>query len=328
MNKEKQNAKINLEEELSFPNVFEKDILRYRSKNLFGTRESIFGLFLKNSRIKSFTHEILRNKRYHGLSYISSTLSNKERMMPDFMIPGFPRCGSTSLWNILNQHPKVFGIQEKEPHFFSYGFSEGLKKYQKNYPLKKISDSMHCFEASQSYLHDRFSMKRIFDLIPKMKFIVSLRNPIEKLFSTYNQLKNSFFEIDSLEDCINNESDRFLIWDKRHEMRILKTHNIGMCPPYLYLATYVKHLKNAFKYFPKEQFLFIDFKNLKDSPQDVATKCFEFLDISSVDIRPAILNKQNYSEKISNDLRTRLREYFEPYNLELEELLNHKFNWK
>ena len=322
------NDMIGDEDKIIFPNECEKEILKYRFENINNFKRKTFDILLSNSMIRTSSYKIARIRKYHGVSYIPKTLLNKDRMMPDFMIPGFPRCGSTSLWHILNQHPKIFGSKEKEPHFFSYGHSEELKEYQINFPIKKKSNYLHCFEASQSYLHDRFSMKRIFDINPKMKFIVSIRNPIEKLFSTYNQLKNSLFEMKSLENCINNESERFQIWEKRHEKRILEVHNHGLCPPYLHLATYVKHIKNALKIFPKEQFLFIDFNELKDSPQNVATKCYEFLDLPTIEVKSKILNQEKYSEEISNNLKEELVDYFRPHNLELERLLDYKFHWE
>lgn len=105
------------------------------------------------------------------------------------MIVGAQKCGTSTLYDILNLHPKLEGSKEKEPGFFSANtkWKSQLAGYEKNFSIR---DGAKYFEASTNYtFYPHLSNKRIWDDIyeynPDMKFIYIVRNPIDRIISSY-----------------------------------------------------------------------------------------------------------------------------------------------
>ena len=87
---------------------------------------------------------------------------------------------------------------------------------------------------------------------------------------------------------------------KRHEYGTLTPYTYGCCIPYLHFATYVEHMKNALELFPREQFLFLDTQDLKNSPQSITEKCFEFLDLPNFIVDTTKKNIGKYPSNLTN----------------------------
>ena len=162
------------------------------------------------------------------------------------MIVGFAKSGTSSLYQYLKQHPKIFGPWTKEPHFFSYGYNKGLDHYRKNFRFHK--DSMH-FESSTDYIVYPEIFKRIKKYNPKMKFIVCLRNPVEQVYSSFNDMKQAGTELNSFEGVLSEENFRKTLHLKRIKNKIYTNQKIPIHLPYLYFAEYYTHIKTAFEIF-------------------------------------------------------------------------------
>lgn len=109
-------------------------------------------------------------------------------MQVDFMIIGAQKCATTTLFNILAEHPSIVGCDIKEPHFFSLSsnWRNNLPKYEN---LFKEREDVLFFEASTSYsaypLRNLRIWDNIYDYNPAMKFIYVVRNPIDRIISSY-----------------------------------------------------------------------------------------------------------------------------------------------
>ena len=105
---------------------------------------------------------------------------------PNFLIIGAARSGTTTLYNCLKKHPLIYLPKNKrpEPHFFlknkefKKGYEYYIGKYFFNSSLNQIKG-----EASTSYLFQKYVPSRIYKYIPNCKFIIMLRNPVERAYS-------------------------------------------------------------------------------------------------------------------------------------------------
>ena len=306
---------------ISFPNEFEKEIIKFKLKNESRIKGKLNCFFLSKPNLNKFAYEFYRKKRY-----VEFWNKKTKFHFPTFMIPGFGKCGSTSLWYYLNQHFRIQASKQKEIHFFSYYSEMDLNRYRKNFPeLNK--NIQHYFEASQTYLQDYNTMKRIRDVLPNMKFIVMMRDPIDKAYSHYQSLRKNNNENKDFIECINEEKIRLQIWNERHEKRILRPYTYSFIPPYLYLSCYDIHLKNAFKLFDQKNFLLLELKELEDNPEMVVKQCFSFLKLEPVKIDYTKKNVGRYTSSISKSLKNELNEYFKPHNNNLQEIAGRKFSW-
>ena len=112
--------------------------------------------------------------------------TSHRRTLPDFIIIGAQKCGTTSLYFYLSQHPQLLPSSIKEVHFFDRGgnpmmntFQKGPSWYRSHFPYQKT------FEASPSYIFHPLVPRRIFELVPDVKIIALLRNPTERAIAHF-----------------------------------------------------------------------------------------------------------------------------------------------
>jgi len=164
--------------------------------------------------------------------------------------------------------------------------------------------------------------------LPKSKMIILLRNPVEQIYSQYQKFVTQGFEIENLENLMKDDENRLKIFTERCENNIMKSYTAWFYIPYFSFAKYVTYIRDALRLFPKEQFLFLKTEDLKNNPQNVVTKCFEFLELDDYSIKKEFHSrKRKYATTLSTELRKQLSDYFKPFNEELEELLEMKLNW-
>ncbi|RRO13335.1 sulfotransferase domain-containing protein [Flavobacteriaceae bacterium 14752] len=114
---------------------------------------------------------------------------------PNLIIPGFPKSGTSSLFDYLCQHPDIFHPRVKEPH--TYAFDDRYKNRftnQGDFNFKKIYNKSQTYkfipDASTIYLISKHALKRINDEEHNnLKIIIMARDPIERVFSHYNWLR-------------------------------------------------------------------------------------------------------------------------------------------
>ncbi len=310
--------------EIDFPNNSEKKILldvSRNEKNLIYLGRKIAYLHPKIYDIMVKTYRNFRMLKYFGFkNYFFGSTKGKV----DFLIVGFAKSGTSSLYQYLKQHPKIFGPWIKEPHFFSYGYNKGFNHYRKNFRFHK--DSIH-FESSTDYIVYPEIFKRIKKYNPKMKFIVCLRNPVEQVYSSFNDMKQAGTELNSFEGVLSEENFRKTLHLKRIKNKIYTDQKIPIHLPYLYFAEYYTHIKTAFEIFERQNFFFVDSKELNNDTKNIVKKILDFLDLEKIEINSKMYNVKKYEQKMSPEMRVKLSEHFEPFNNKLESLLNQKFDW-
>tara|TARA_B100001540_G_C15680004_1_gene584353 strand:- start:145 stop:1023 length:879 start_codon:yes stop_codon:yes gene_type:complete len=257
------------------------------------------------------------------------------RILPSFIIIGEAKCGTTSLYNYMIQHPNIKSALNKEINYFNWYYKNGINWYKGHFPTtfeKKIQGrNKQLFltgEATPLYLFNSLVPKRIFDLLPKIKIIICLRNPVNRAYSHYNDLgvrlgneKRSFdeavkSEIESIKEMKNLVEDSKYGFDDRLYQ-------------YVSRGIYLEHLKIWMKTFPKNQFYFVKTEELNKTPEIVLDNIFEFLSLpkfNKIDIKKRY-NVSKY-KPMNETTRDFLNEFFKIHNEHLEEYLKIKFDWK
>ncbi len=204
-------------------------------------------------------------------------MEHKE-LLPDFVVIGAGKSGTTSLHEYLNQHPKIF-MGSKEPNFFAYELldpntledpTDRDHYYQSVYKLedylnlfKEAKDGQLKGEVSNTYISSAGSWERIKHYIPDAKLMAILRHPADRIFSRYFHLvrENEIPEGGDLNEVFNRDS----IWWKRKDLV-----NEGF---------YYRQLKPYFDNFKRENikvFLYEDFIGRTD---EVVKEAFSFLGV-------------------------------------------------
>lgn len=242
---------------------------------------------------------------------------------PDFMIIGSPRCGTTSLYRYLTSHPQILPAAVKEVCYFSEHFAQNLTWYQSHFPPQFATTKFMAGEATPTYLNHPDAAQRIFTTFPNTKFIIILRNPVNRTLSHYEMWvrrgteKRSFSavihsELEQLADATEADLEKGCYW-KRCE--------------YLDKSLYVYKIKHWMTLFPKEQFLILQSETFYANPATTLKQVFDFLNLPPYSLPEyPKYNGANY-QGISESIQQQLTKYFQPHNQKLKDYLNQEFSW-
>src|SRR4051794_26509489 len=121
-------------------------------------------------------------------------LSAAARMSPTLLICGAQRCGTTSMYRSLSQHPAILKpILHKGVHYFDTGYLNGRAWYRAHFPLRTTARRVRArtgleattFESSPYYLFHPLAARRMARDLPGVRIITLLRDPAERAYSAY-----------------------------------------------------------------------------------------------------------------------------------------------
>lgn len=247
--------------------------------------------------------------------------------MPDFIIIGTQKGGTTSLYNYLIQHPQIVSAVTKEVHFFDLNFHKGKDWYFAQFP-QPVDLPSNCLtgEATPYYLFHPLVSQRVYQMLPQVKLIVLLRDPVARAISHHAHEVRLNYEHLPLEEAIATEPARL-----QGEVEKLLSGEIDYSfnhQHYSYLSRgiYVDQLKAWMNFFPREQFLIIKSEELYSNPSAILNQVFDFLELPTYQLSDyGKYNAGNYPG-IGAATHQHLKEYFQPYNQSLEDYLGRKFH--
>lgn len=259
------------------------------------------------------------------------------RLTPSFVIFAAPRCGTTSMYSHLSQHPSIGSALFKEIGFFEFNYKKGLDWYKMYFPLAadkyKIKKPFRKYfltgEATSNYIHHPKVPERIKKDFPNIKLIAMLRNPVDRAFSQwYKQVKQDRENL-SFEEAIEKEEER-IRGETEKMMESLDYYSIDYHNySYLEAGKYFDRLKIWFETFPREQILVIKSEDFYKDPNNMYKKTLKFLELPDYELKT--YSKENYFKdkpKLNNSTREKLSEYFKPHNEKLYNLIDRDMEWK
>ena len=208
-----------------------------------------------------------------------SGTTRKHDLIPDFLIIGAGKSGTTSLDKYLHQHPEIFIPKVKEPNFFGYentkiedfGGDAGEINHYRN-SVTNLQDYLALFndarpgqikgETSNTYMYHAGAPQRIKHYNPDMKLIAILRQPAGRLYSRYMHLaRENRVPTESFNDCLNKST----LWWTRNDL--------------IKEGFYFKNLSPFFELFPKKNIKVYLYEELNDHPEQVLLDIYQFLGV-------------------------------------------------
>ena len=254
------------------------------------------------------------------------------RVLPDFIIIGSMKCGTTSLYYDICEHPCVSPAAYDEIGFFDSNFHLGLNWYRSMFPTKRRIEDIRRKEGvaitgedTPFYFWNPVAAKRIQKLLPNIKLISILRNPIDRAYSEYQDVVSSESNSPSFETFIENEintrrKDSSLITEENFEIFNQKNS-------YLLKGIYVDQLKIWAGLFPKEQIFTLSTENLNSEPITALESVFQYLNLPDYKIKNIQRQKQKKYVPMNSQTRKILIEFFKPHNERLFKFIGKKFDW-
>jgi hypothetical protein len=202
--------------------------------------------------------------------------------LPTFLVIGAPKCGTTSLYHYLSQHPRICMSEEKEPYFFCYtndelafggpgaqGFADSiisdLDRYRALFDMAGRHEAIG--EATPFYLYCPKAARRIKGLIPDVRLVAVLKNPVDRAFSHYLHFRLRYVEpLESFAAALDAEARRI-------------EENWGPGYHYKQVGFYGAQLRRYFALFDRDQIKVLLQTDLSRSPMSVVQDCFDFLGV-------------------------------------------------
>ena len=230
--------------------------------------------------------------------------------LPDFVLIGPGRSGTSFFFRLLGQHPYVELARKKEIHFFDLLFDEGVDWYRWWFPAPVLKDGRWTItgEATPVYIFNPRVPERMARVVPQVRLITLLRNPVDRTYSAYNHKVRTRRESRSFEEVIETE---------------LADKSVGL----LWKGVYVDHLVHWSKFLDKGQLLVLKSEELFARPRESLKRALDFLDLPDWEPEDWDSPKQKRYERIDPSIKRRLEEYFEPHNRRLYDFLGMDLGW-
>ncbi|MCB8920912.1 MAG: sulfotransferase domain-containing protein [Ardenticatenaceae bacterium] len=200
-------------------------------------------------------------------------------MLPNFLVIGAARSGTTSLYHNLSLHPQIFMPLKKEPQFFTTNWHQGLDWYARWFNARTIELAVG--EASMTYTYPAYATiapERIAQHLPDVRLIYLLRNPVERTFSHYNYYRY-YSQV-----------------EKREFAEAIAEQEI-----YLGTSMYFEWIQRYLHYFKREKLLVVIFEDMIAHPVEELAKVFAFLEVNTAFTPLTAQTKTNATFKARNE---------------------------
>jgi len=259
------------------------------------------------------------------------------RMEPSFLIVGAQRCGTTSMFKALRQHPAVLAPPlQKGIHYFDKNYARGPGWYRSHFPLRASAARAGrdtavppiTGESSPYYMFHPLAADRIAADLPGVRLVVLVRDPVERAISAYTHEKARGFETEPFERALELEPERIagerdkMLADHGYDSYHLQ-HNA-----YLTRGQYIDQLERLEAIVGRERLHVVDSHDFFARPAPTTAAVLDFLGLPAFD--GAVFEQHNARPRspMPGDLAARLDEHFLPYDERLQAWLGRTPGWR
>jgi hypothetical protein len=267
------------------------------------------------------------------------------RLLPDFLIIGAQRAGTSTLYEYLVRHPCIGAASRKEVGYFDRRYHRGPNWYRAQFPTalqKRVAlargGAFLTGEASPSYLLNAAVPARVAAAIPGARFIAILRDPIDRAYSGYQREVRKGRETRPFADAVRSElPDPLSGWRDNLSGQALETFYHRS---YLARGLYAQQLQCWMTFFPRERFLLLSSEEFFKDALSVLNRTCDFLGLPpwpDQSFRASVLPnvskwlRRKYSYRyppLERTVRRELGEFFQPHNERLYAIAGKDFGWQ
>jgi hypothetical protein len=265
-------------------------------------------------------------------------LTAERRMLPSFLICGGQRCGTTSMYRALAQHPAVIkAVLHKGVHYFDVGYERGPRWYRGHFPTLRAAARIEAelgvpaqtFESSPYYMYHPHAMARIAADLPEVKLVVLVRDPVERAYSQHaHEVARGFESELSFARALALESERLRGVPERmrtdpHHYSFSHQHHA-----YTERGEYAVHLERLAAEVGRERIHVVDSERFFTDPEPVYDAVLDFLGLPRLGYPRFERHNARPRAPLDPVLRDRLTAHFAPHDERLVRWLGHKPSWR
>jgi hypothetical protein len=274
----------------------------------------------------------------HAGSVTYGRLTAPARMLPDFLICGGQRCGTTSLYRALAAHPAVVkAVLHKGVHYFDIGYHRGPRWYQAHFPLRATADRVAdrvgmaplTFESSPYYMYHPLAGERLARDLPEVKLVVLVRDPVERAYSHHaHEVARGFEPETDFARALALEPRRLrgeaarLVTDPAYYSFSHQHH------AYRGRGEYVAHLDRLARLVGRDRIHVVDAGRFFRYPEPVYDEVLHFLGLPQLGYPVfEVHNARPRAAAMPERVRTELQDHFRGYDQQLRGWLRRELSW-
>lgn len=258
-------------------------------------------------------------------------------MLPAFLICGAQRCGTTSMYRTLSQHPAVLKARlHKGIHYFDTGYGHDFAWYQGHFPTRRLAARVAAqtgctpltFESSPYYMFHPLAGERIARDLPGVKLLILLRDPVERAYSAHAHEIARGFETEPFERAIELEPARLA---GETERLLAEPHYVSHShqhQAYRSRGQYIDQLLRLEKLFGRDRIHVVDSGDFFTDPEPCYRSVLSFLGLPP---HPGtVFERHNARPRspMADSTRAALDEHFQPYDERLAGWLGWTPGWR
>ena len=257
------------------------------------------------------------------------------RPLPDFLILGAQKAGTTALYAYLRWHPAITGPPWKEVSYFDRHYVRGERWYRGHFPSRPTTwaaerRSRHrqlVGEASPSYLFHPLAPRRVALTVPRARLVALLRNPIDRAYSHYQHEVALGREPLPFEEAVEREADRTSGEEERLAREPGYFSRTWWDHTYVARGRYAEQLERWYAIFPRAQLLVLSTEELAADTASAYRRVLEFLGAPPHELASYPRVFERAYAPLRAETRRRLAELFSEPNRRLYELLGRDLAW-
>ena len=242
---------------------------------------------------------------------------------PDFIVAGASKSGTSSIYFYLSRHPQILLSHTKEIDFYWQNYERGIDWYLAHFPTITDRDDFITGEATPNYLRFPQVAQRIKDTFPQTKIIILLRNPADRAISWHYHKLNTGLTNQNLGEAIAEEMTR-LKTISAAEITQTGFYN----PDNIISSLYIYKIKAWIELLGRDKFLILKSEDFYSDPDLHMSRVFKFLDLPNCSLGSYPKVNAGSYDRVDQELRATLVDYFAPYNQQLEAYLDMRFDWQ
>ncbi len=257
------------------------------------------------------------------------------RVLPDFVVIGAQKAGTTSLYAYLSTHPDIIPAAQKEIHYFDLHYGEGERWYRAMFPTRRhVARARNggrrivTGEASPYYLFHPLAAQRAVRTLPDARLVVLLRNPVDRAWSHYRHEVRAGREQLSFADALAAEPDRLAGAEAALRAGLANAATLAhRTSSYIARGRYAQQLRRWLDHYPRESLLVLQAEELFEQPVREFGHVVEHLGVAHMSEPRFDVFNAGRPTPIDRDVRAYLTDVFREPNAELEDLLGIPMSW-